>query len=141
MILLDPTRYTNLSGRRFLFSHNPQFFSMILIYAVFHLVLCCLPYYCKSLTQNFWSKKETWESTDPDLLFKKQRNMLNFNPEINKNRHTSRMPSYSQDIASPVWSTGKEASLPPHPPELTWFLPFLGLFMASCCCSFWPWFV
>ena len=36
------------------------FFSVILIYAIFHLVLHCFPYCCKPVTKTFWSK-ETWD--------------------------------------------------------------------------------
>ena len=46
---------------RFPFSHNPLIFSIILIYVIFHLVLCCLPYYCKSVTKTFMLKKEAWD--------------------------------------------------------------------------------
>ena len=36
-------------------------FSVILIYAIFRLVLCRLPYCCKLVTKTFRSKKETWD--------------------------------------------------------------------------------
>lgn len=40
-------------GFNFLITH---FFSVILIYAIFCIVLCCLPYSCKPVTKIFYPK-------------------------------------------------------------------------------------
>ena len=38
------------------------FFSVVLIYAIFCIVLHCFPCCCKTVTKSFWSKKETWNT-------------------------------------------------------------------------------
>lgn len=128
-----PQGIVNLSGRKLLFSFN-CFLSFMLLYAIFPLVLCCLPYCCKPVTKT--SQSKNLRPAGLDLPFQEQRNMLDI--KTNKNKYPSRMASWQGNI-TPVWSTVKTAL-----PKLSWFLPFLGPVIAivlpifnTCLSTFW----
>ena len=58
--------------------------SAILIYIIFHVVLCCLPYCCKPATKTFQLKKEAWDQQAQTFHFRNREISKNFKPEINK---------------------------------------------------------